>query len=134
MLNYRTYMNLNLWKALNYKGGTGMVAWLLHRLTGLFILFFVGFHVLAAFIAYGGIEGNAILSVASWILAVYESTTVQIIVLFSVLYHALNGMRIILMDMWPGLMAFQKEIFWAEMALFVPLFLIPAVIMIMRGI
>jgi len=134
MINYRTYLNLDLWKALKYKGGTGMWAWLLHRLTGLAILFFVGFHVLAAFFNYAGVQGNTVLAVSKWILAAYETPGIQIVVLFSILYHALNGLRITIMDMWPGLMSFQKEIFWAEMALFIPLFLIPSVLMIINGI
>jgi len=36
----------------------------------------------------------------------------------AVLYHALNGLRIILFDFWPSLALKQKEFAYAELVLF----------------
>ncbi len=39
-------------QALAYRGGQPMLTWLLHRITGIGIIFFVSMHVLAAFFLY----------------------------------------------------------------------------------
>ena len=60
----------------------------------------------------------------------YVSLPVQIFVLFCVLYHATNGLRIVILDMWPGLHRFKHEAMWVQWALFLPMFLLPAFLMI----
>jgi len=57
----------------------------------------------------------------------------QILVLFCVLYHAINGLRIVVLDMWPALYRFNREAMWVQWAIFLPLFLLPAVLMITGG-
>jgi succinate dehydrogenase / fumarate reductase cytochrome b subunit len=37
----------------------------------------------------------------------------------ALLYHALNGLRIIVMDFWPRLTAFHKQIWYLSWAIFV---------------
>ena len=121
---------ISLGQALTYKGGSGMWSWILHRITGLGILLFVGMHIVAAFFVYSIDQGwvaDMMMSITTW----YESVPVQIFVLFSVLFHALNGLRIIIMDFWPSLMRYRKELLWLQLAIFVPLFLLPSILMIM---
>lgn len=110
---------------LAYRGGQPMVAWFLHRLTGIGIFLFVGMHVFAAFLLYG-VTGGTANTVANAVTDFYESRPVQIFVLFAVLYHAFNGLRIIILDMWPGLHRFHREAMWVQWAIFLPVFLIPA--------
>jgi succinate dehydrogenase / fumarate reductase cytochrome b subunit len=53
--------------------------------------------------------------------------------LFCVLFHAVNGLRVAVLDMWPSLIHYYREAMWVQWALFLPLFLVPAVLMVLRG-
>jgi succinate dehydrogenase / fumarate reductase cytochrome b subunit len=123
---------VTLGQALGYRGGQPMLAWILHRITGLGIILFVGMHVLAAFFLYST-QGGVTYSIADALTGFYETLWVQVLVLFCVLYHAINGLRIVILDMWPSLIHYNREAMWVQWALFLPLFLVPAVLMILRG-
>ena len=123
---------VSLGQALRYRGGQPMVIWLLHRITAIGIVLFVGMHVLAAFMLYAT-EGGTTYIVADALTSFYETLWVQIPVLFCVLFHAINGLRIAVLDMWPSLIHYYREAMWVQWALFLPLFLVPAVLMILRG-
>jgi succinate dehydrogenase / fumarate reductase cytochrome b subunit len=120
---------VTLLQALAYRGGLPMVAWLLHRISGLGIVCFVSMHVVAAFFLYaaGGVTGT----VANALTDFYESVPMQIFILFAMLYHGINGLRIIILDMWPGLMRYNREAMWVQWALFLPMFLLPAILIIL---
>jgi succinate dehydrogenase / fumarate reductase cytochrome b subunit len=113
---------------LAYRGGQPMLVWLLHRISGIGIVFFVSMHVIAAFFLYGvqGTTGD----IANALTAFYEGTPMQVFILFCVLYHATNGLRIVILDMWPALHRFHREAMWVQWALFLPMFLLPALLMI----
>lgn len=106
-----------------YRGGTGMWAWLFHRLTGLGVLLFVLIHVVdTALIGWGPHVYNE---------AVHLYRTVpfrigEILLFGAVLFHALNGVRIIIMDFWPRTSVAEKKLFYGVIALFV-VFYIPVV-------
>src|SRR5512136_1329180 len=93
---------VTLAQALGYRGGQPMTAWIFHRITGLGIILFVGMHVLAAFMKYST-QGGVTNSVAVALTSFYETLGVQLVVLFCVLYHAINGLRVLILDMWPSL-------------------------------
>jgi succinate dehydrogenase/fumarate reductase cytochrome b subunit len=38
------------------------------------------------------------------------------------LFHAINGLRITLVDLWPKLIEYQREAIWVEWAVFIPLY------------
>ena len=88
-------------QALGYRGGQPMTAWLLHRISAIGIVLFVSMHVFAAFFLYAT-TGGSTNAIANGLTNFYESLPVQIFVLFCVLYHATNGLRIVILDMWPG--------------------------------
>lgn len=119
---------VTLFQALAYRGGQPMLAWLLHRISGIGIVVFVGMHVFAGFFLYAvqGTTGD----IANFLTDVYESVPMQVFVLFAVLYHAFNGLRIVILDMWPALHRFNREAMWLQWALFLPLFLLPAFLII----
>jgi succinate dehydrogenase / fumarate reductase cytochrome b subunit len=112
-----------------YRGKTGMLNWALHRITGLGIVLFVGLHVIAAF----GLQqfGN---DLATTVTTFYESWQFQIIVYFCVLFHAINGVRVALVDLFPSLMRFQKELYWLQWIVFVPAYLLPVFVLIQNGL
>ena len=116
-------------QALAYRGGQPMTAWLLHRITGIGIVFFVSMHVFAAFFVYG-VKGPTA-DIANALTGFFEALPMQIFMLFSVMYHAVNGLRIVVLDMWPAMHRFNREAMWVQWALFLPMFLLPAMLMIL---
>ena len=100
---------------------------LLHRITGLGILLFVTAHVVAAF--FLNALGDAVsTAVTRW----YESRPVQVFVYFCVLYHAFNGLRVLLEDFYPPLLRYHRELIWLQWAVFVPTFGLPAYFMLQQ--
>jgi succinate dehydrogenase / fumarate reductase, cytochrome b subunit len=122
---------VNFFRALGYRGGQPMWSWLLHRITAIGIVLFVSMHVWAAFFLYA-VEGGPTATIAEALTEFFQALPMQIFILFSVLFHAINGLRIVILDMWPRLHPYHREAMWVQWALFLPLFLLPAVLMIMR--
>jgi len=122
---------VGFYQGLKYKGRGPMAHWMLHRVTGLAILLFVGLHVTASFfMQQTGAE------FATSINVVYESWIFQIVVAFVVLFHALNGLRIALLDFWPG---FQNHVdehraIWLQWSVFIPLYGLTVFFLVTRGL
>lgn len=125
MSNVAFKRRVSIREALRYRGKQGMLNWLLHRITGLGILLFVGMHVAASFFSQE--FGN---DIAFAINGVYESWIFQLFVYFSVLFHAINGTRLALMDLFPGLIRFQKELLSLQWIIFAVAYIFPAAFLI----
>jgi len=110
-----------------YKGGGPMLAWILHRISGLGIIIFVTLHVLASFLTQ---QMGSDLGI--FINIIYESIYFQLFIVFCAIYHGVNGFRIILLDIWPRLIRYQKESTWLEWFMILPLYILTAFIMIRR--
>ena len=82
---------------LKYKGMEGHYAFLLHRLTGLGTLLFLAIHIVdTAFVYYFP-------SLYEHAIELYRSTPFmigEIFLVFSVIYHGINGLRIALIDLY----------------------------------
>ena len=126
-------MSLNrkvgFFQGLKYRGKGPMWAWMLHRITGLCIILFVGLHVFASFLMqqFGS-------DAATFINIVYESWAFQIIVMFIVMFHSLNGSRIAVLDIWPQLQMYQREVLWLQWLVFIPIYGLTIFILIQNGI
>jgi succinate dehydrogenase / fumarate reductase cytochrome b subunit len=112
-------------RGLTYKGGGPMLAFVLHRLSGLAIVLFVGLHFTAAFFMQQ--FGN---DAATWINIVYENVYFQAFIYFVVIFHGVNGLRIILLDIWPKAIEYQREATWLEWLVIVPVYGLTVFIMI----
>lgn len=113
-----TFGGLEAW--FTYRGGLGMLMWALHRLAGIGILLFLSLHVVDIFLLTFGEElFNELLVIytAPW------ARPLEVLLLFGVLFHALNGLRIILQDFFPRLMMFQTRLVVAELVVFLAVFL-----------
>lgn len=99
-----------------YRGGIGQWSWALHRITGVGVLVFLCLHILDTFlIILGPAHYNAI--IALYRLPLFRVMEVGLFA--SVLFHALNGVRIILMDFWEELTRFHRQLFYVELACFI---------------
>lgn len=120
---------VGFFQGLKYRGKGPMWAWILHRITGLSIILFVGLHVFASFFMqqFGS-------DIATSINIVYESWIFQILVIFIVIFHALNGFRIALLDIWPQLLVYQREALWLQWLVFIPIYGLTILILIQNNI
>ena len=120
---------VGFFQGLRYQGGGPMFTWMLHRITGVAILVFVGLHVISSFfMQQTGSEA------ATFINSIYENPIFQIFVAFFVLFHALNGLRIAVLDLWPKFLTYQREALWLEWTIFVPVYGLTVFVLIQRSL
>jgi succinate dehydrogenase / fumarate reductase cytochrome b subunit len=105
-----------------YRGQSGQWSWLLHRVTGLGVLLFLLVHIVdITLIGFGPQVYNESLQV-------FGNPVVRLVslaLIASVLYHAYNGVRVIIIDFWSAGYKYQRQMFYAVLALtilsFVPM-------------
>jgi succinate dehydrogenase / fumarate reductase cytochrome b subunit len=92
-----------------YRGDPGMWSWVLHRITGATIFFFLFIHVL----------DNALVRISPQaydeVISTYKTPIVGLMefgLVAAVLYHALNGIRVILIDFWAQGPRYQRLMLW----------------------
>ncbi len=100
--------------ALRYRGREGMWSWLLHRITGLGILAFLLIHVVdtALVIYWPDFYDTSLELYRHPLFRVSE-----LAIFFAVLFHSLNGLRIVVQDFWPLAMLRQRQLAYAAAAL-----------------
>lgn len=113
---------------LRYRGREGMVAWLFHRISGIGIWLFVVLHVIDIYL----VGGNP--TAYNELLRFYASPPgrlMEVLLGAALLYHALNGLRIIIIDLWPRMTAYHRQIWWASWVIFIAVGL-PGAFIILR--
>lgn len=97
-----------------YRGKTGMWSWVLHRITGVAIFFFLLVHTLdTALVRLDPVAYNAVI-------ATYKTPVIGVAELglvAAVVFHGLNGIRIILIDFWRKGTKYQTVMFWIVIAI-----------------
>jgi succinate dehydrogenase / fumarate reductase, cytochrome b subunit len=105
-----------------YRGDPGMWSWVLHRITGATIFFFLFVHVLdTALVRVSPEAYNEVVNT-------YKTPIVglmEIGLVAAVLYHALNGIRVILIDFWQHGPRYQRLMLWGVAAIWLAV-MIPA--------
>lgn len=115
--------NVSLATGLRYKGQGPYLTFVLHRIGGLGMAVLITVHILSSFL--GG-------SIGGFLNGMYENWAFQIFIFFCVLFHAINGLRITLLDLFPKLLEHSREAIWIEWAIFIPFYGI-AVFVIVRS-
>ena len=99
-----------------YRGHEGMWSWVGHRVTGVVIFFFLLVHVLDTSLvrvspeAYDAVIGTY----KNPLMGLGEAALVAAIV-----FHAFNGLRIILVDFWKKGPKYQRQLLWGVLGLWV---------------
>jgi succinate dehydrogenase / fumarate reductase cytochrome b subunit len=97
-----------------YRGQSGHWSWLLHRITGLGVLLFLLVHIVdITLIGFGPTVYNDSIKIFSLPFV----RVVSLALIASVLYHAFNGVRIIIVDFWPNGYKYQRALFYTALAL-----------------
>jgi succinate dehydrogenase / fumarate reductase, cytochrome b subunit len=93
-----------------YRGREGMWSWVAHRVTGVLIFFFLFAHVLDT--ALVRVSPDAY----DRIMDTYKTPVVNLMevgLVGAVLYHALNGLRVMAIDFWEKGPRYQKQMTYA---------------------
>jgi len=97
-----------------YRGHEGMWSWVLHRITGVAIFFFLLVHILDTALvrvspeAYNAVIGtykNPIMGIG------------EVFLVGAIAYHAFNGLRIIVVDFWSKGARYQRQLWWIVLGL-----------------
>lgn len=99
-----------------YRGDPGMWSWALHRITGVTLFFFLFVHVLDTAL----VRVNP--DTYDHSIAIYKNPIVAFMemgLVVAVLFHALNGVRVILVDFWSQGPRYQKQMLWIVLAIWV---------------
>lgn len=109
-----------------YRGDPGMWSWVLHRITGATIFFFLFIHVLdTALVRISPQSYDEVIST-------YKAPIVGLMELglvAAVLYHALNGIRVILIDFWAQGVRHQRLMLWIIAVVWL-LVMVPAAVVV----
>ena len=102
-----------------YKGDPGMWSWVAHRISGVAIFFFLFVHVLdTALVTVSPESYNEVIDTYKTpIIGLMEIGLVAL-----VLFHALNGLRIVAVDFWSKGAKYQRQMLWAVLAIWVVVF------------
>lgn len=90
-----------------YRVRTGMFAWIMHRLTGIGLVVYLVLHV-------WGLRAMTSRAAYNDLIAKYHAPIYKVgefLLLIAVVYHAMNGLRIVLID-FLGWSPEQKRLFW----------------------
>jgi len=101
-----------------YRGREGMWSWVAHRITGVLIFFFLLVHILdTALVVVSAEAYDAVIeSYKNPIVGLGEAGLVG-----AVLYHGLNGIRVMLVDFWSKGPRYHRQMLWAVVGLWVAL-------------
>lgn len=111
-----------------YRGREGMWSWVAHRITGALVFFFLFAHVLDTALVRVSPEAY------DTVIATYKNPIVNLLevgLVGAVLYHALNGLRIIAIDFWSKGPKNQRIMLWSIVGLWL-LVMIPGVFFMMQ--
>jgi len=96
-----------------YRGSEGMWSWVAHRISGVLIFLFLFAHVLDT--ALVRVSPEAYNSV----IGTYKNPVVaigEIGLVAAVVFHAFDGIRIMLVDFWSRGPRLQRQLFWVVIA------------------
>ena len=102
-----------------YRGREGMWSWVAHRVTGMLIFVFLFAHVLdTALVRVSPDAYNTVISsYKNPIVGLGEAGLVA-----AVIFHAFNGVRVMLVDFWSQGPRYQRQMLWIVVGLWVALF------------
>jgi succinate dehydrogenase / fumarate reductase cytochrome b subunit len=114
-----------------YRGDPGMWSWVLHRITGVLTFFFLFVHVLdTALVRVSPDTYNEVIET-------YKTPLVNLLevgLVGAVLFHALNGIRVMLVDFWEKGPKFQKPMLWTILAIWIVVMIPGAFFMMKRTV
>ena len=121
--------NVSLAAALRYKGQGPYLTFILHRIGGVGMAVFIAVHILASFA--DNIMGWKVGYYANQI---YENWVFQLFIFFCVLFHAINGLRITILDLFPKLIEHYRKAIAIEWIAFIAIYGFACVVIVRTGL
>ena len=91
-----------------YRGKSGQWAFVTHRVTGFLVFFFLLLHIVdVSLISRPHLYDEVHELYGNVLLRLFE-----VGLLFALVFHALNGLRIVLIDFFPGAIRREKAVLW----------------------
>lgn len=112
-----------------YRGKEGYWLWILHRATGVGIFLFLALHIVDTLLVFWP-------SLYDAVTGLYHHPLFrvgEILLVGMVTFHAVNGLRILVIDLWAASADRRRELLYATLALLAVL-LIPAFLLMVRAI
>ena len=97
-----------------YKGKSGQWAFVGHRISGVLVFFFLLLHIVDVSLI------NADPVLYDEVHELYGNILLRIFevgLMFALLFHSLNGIRIVMVDFFPGMVANERKLFSGVMAI-----------------
>jgi succinate dehydrogenase / fumarate reductase, cytochrome b subunit len=97
-----------------YKGKSGQWAFVGHRVSGVLVFFFLLLHIVDVSLI------NADADLYNEVHDLYGNVLLRVFevgLLFALLFHSLNGIRIVLVDFFPGMVRNERKLFSGVLAL-----------------
>ncbi|MBZ5564366.1 MAG: succinate dehydrogenase, cytochrome b556 subunit [Acidobacteriia bacterium] len=112
---------------LTYRGGPGHWSWILHRVTGIGVFLFLLIHIVdISLIGWGPNIFNKLLFLYRYPAFRFG----EVALVGAVVYHAINGIRICIIDFWPETMAAHRKMSYAVGIAFLVVFIPTAIYML----
>jgi succinate dehydrogenase / fumarate reductase cytochrome b subunit len=112
-----------------YRWKTGMFAWVLFRLSGLALVFYLSMHIFVISNLHDPSKFDAAMKfLGSWYFRVLELGLLGVVI-----YHAMNGVRVVMIDFF-GFATRQSRLFWSLAVIGVFLFLAGAYPMVSHAL
>lgn len=97
-----------------YRGREGMWSWVAHRITGVVLFFYLLVHVLDTSLVRVSPEAyNAVIGT-------YKNPIMglgEVALVAAVVFHAFNGVRVILVDFWKTGPKYHRQLLWGAVGL-----------------
>lgn len=107
-----------------------MVSWALHRLTGLGVVLFLFLHILDTMLVLLGPQAY------ETFIGIYRLTFMRVLevaLAAAVLYHAGNGVRITVYDLWPRATRYDRYVFLVGLVIY-PVIVLPMAYLMLREV
>jgi succinate dehydrogenase / fumarate reductase cytochrome b subunit len=114
-----------------YRGREGMWSWVAHRITGVLTFFFLFAHVLDTALVRVSPDSY------DRVIDTYKNPFVNVMevgLVGAVLFHALNGLRIIAVDFWEKGPKLQRQMLWTIVAIWVVVMVPGAIFMLQHTV
>lgn len=112
-----------------YRGQAGMWLWILHRLTGVGILGFLFLHIADTYLV--GL-GPSYFNELVFLYRLPLFRVLEVLLIGAVLFHAANGVRIILLDFWEKAINYQRQLYYSTIIVFFLIWVPAAIFMLSK--
>jgi len=119
-----------VFRDVTYRGREGQLAFMLHRVTGVGVFLFLALHITNVFLMLWPAD------VFNSVLVFYHAFVFKLVIIFGLylglLYHALNGIRVVIVDFVPGAARYQAPLWRIQVLIFLAVYIPSAAILLAR--